>query len=159
MSAKTYEFPDNCRYSDSDEWVRIEGTEAYVGITDYAQSELSDIFRAEALKLPDEYYTPRPDCYARRLLHRDPQRRYTAVVMTWGPGQQTPLHDHAGIWCVEGVLCGEMNVTRHQLIDQKDELYQFARVEKVQAGVGASGSLIPPFEHHVLGNALQVARV
>jgi glycine cleavage system H protein len=47
MSAKTYEFPDNCRYSDSDEWVRIEGTEAYVGITDYAQSELSDIVFVE----------------------------------------------------------------------------------------------------------------
>ncbi len=27
--------------------------------------------------------------------------------MTWGPGQGTPLHDHAGIWCVEGVVEGK----------------------------------------------------
>ena len=36
-------FPENIRYSADHEWVRIEGTEAYVGITDFAQSELGDI--------------------------------------------------------------------------------------------------------------------
>ncbi|PJF36129.1 MAG: glycine cleavage system protein H [Candidatus Thermofonsia Clade 1 bacterium] len=35
--------PDDCRYTKSDEWVRLEGAEALVGITDYAQSSLSDI--------------------------------------------------------------------------------------------------------------------
>ena len=34
-------------YSKNDEWVRIEGDTATIGITDYAQSELSDIVFAE----------------------------------------------------------------------------------------------------------------
>jgi glycine cleavage system H protein len=35
--------PDNLKYTKDHEWVRIEGNEAYVGITDFAQSELGDI--------------------------------------------------------------------------------------------------------------------
>ncbi|MBQ7984520.1 MAG: glycine cleavage system protein GcvH [Bacteroidales bacterium] len=35
--------PQNLKYSDDHEWLRIEGNEAYVGITDYAQHELGDI--------------------------------------------------------------------------------------------------------------------
>lgn len=36
-------FPDNIRYTSEHEWIRVEGEEAYVGITDYAQSELGEI--------------------------------------------------------------------------------------------------------------------
>ena len=36
-------FPENLKYSKDHEWVRIEGNEAIVGISDYAQSELGDI--------------------------------------------------------------------------------------------------------------------
>jgi len=36
-------FPENLKYTQDDEWVRIEGEFAYVGITDYAQHELGDI--------------------------------------------------------------------------------------------------------------------
>lgn len=35
--------PANLKYSNDHEWVRIEGNEAYVGITDFAQSQLGDI--------------------------------------------------------------------------------------------------------------------
>ena len=35
--------PQNLRYTQDDEWVRVEGEFAYVGITDYAQHELGDI--------------------------------------------------------------------------------------------------------------------
>ena len=35
--------PQNLKYTQDDEWVRIEGEFAYVGITDYAQHELGDI--------------------------------------------------------------------------------------------------------------------
>ena len=34
-------------YSKNDEWVRVEGDTATIGITDYAQSQLSDIVFAE----------------------------------------------------------------------------------------------------------------
>ena len=35
--------PSNLKYSNDHEWVRVEGDIAYVGITDYAQSQLGDI--------------------------------------------------------------------------------------------------------------------
>lgn len=35
--------PANLKYSKTDEWVRVEGDQAYVGITDYAQDQLGDI--------------------------------------------------------------------------------------------------------------------
>lgn len=35
--------PTNLKYTQDHEWIRIEGNEAYVGITDYAQSELGEI--------------------------------------------------------------------------------------------------------------------
>lgn len=36
-------FPDELRYSADHEWVRLQGVEAVIGITDFAQSELGDI--------------------------------------------------------------------------------------------------------------------
>jgi len=39
--------PDNCKYTDKHEWIRIEGDEAYIGITDCAQGELGDIVYIE----------------------------------------------------------------------------------------------------------------
>lgn len=40
-------FPDNLRYTKEHEWVRIEGEEAVVGITSFAQGELGDIVYVE----------------------------------------------------------------------------------------------------------------
>jgi glycine cleavage system H protein len=40
-------FPENLRYTKEHEWVRIEGDEATVGITDFAQRELGDIVYVE----------------------------------------------------------------------------------------------------------------
>ena len=39
--------PENLKYTKEHEWVRVEGDFAYVGITDYAQEELSDIVYVE----------------------------------------------------------------------------------------------------------------
>ena len=36
-------FPENLKYTESHEWVRIEGDEAYIGITEFAASHLGDI--------------------------------------------------------------------------------------------------------------------
>jgi glycine cleavage system H protein len=35
--------PENLKYTKDHEWIRIEGDEAIVGITDFAQGELGDI--------------------------------------------------------------------------------------------------------------------
>jgi len=42
--------PADLRYTEDDEWVRVEGDEVTIGITDYAQDSLSDIVY---LELPD----------------------------------------------------------------------------------------------------------
>ncbi len=39
--------PANLKYSKSDEWVRVEGDQAVVGISDYAQDQLGDIVYIE----------------------------------------------------------------------------------------------------------------
>ncbi len=39
--------PEQLRYTKSHEWVRVEGTEAVVGITDHAQRELTDVVYVE----------------------------------------------------------------------------------------------------------------
>ncbi len=39
--------PEELKYTKEHEWVKVEGDTAYVGITDYAQSELSDIVYLE----------------------------------------------------------------------------------------------------------------
>lgn len=36
-------FPEELKYTSDHEWVKIEGNEAYIGITEFAQSELGDI--------------------------------------------------------------------------------------------------------------------
>jgi glycine cleavage system H protein len=39
--------PANLKYSKTDEWVRVEGDQATIGITDYAQDQLGDIVYIE----------------------------------------------------------------------------------------------------------------
>lgn len=41
------EFPTDLKYTNNDEWVRVEGNIATVGITDYAQDQLSDLVFVE----------------------------------------------------------------------------------------------------------------
>ncbi len=36
-------FPENLKYSKEHEWLRVEGDVVYIGITDFAQSELGEI--------------------------------------------------------------------------------------------------------------------
>ncbi len=36
-------FPENVKYSNDHEWIRVKGDMAFVGISDYAQSELGEI--------------------------------------------------------------------------------------------------------------------
>lgn len=41
-------------YSEDHEWVKVEGEEAYVGITDFAQSQLGDIVYVELPEVDDD---------------------------------------------------------------------------------------------------------
>ncbi len=46
--------PENLKYTDNHEWIRIEGEEAFVGITDFAQGELGDIVFVEVETVGEE---------------------------------------------------------------------------------------------------------
>lgn len=39
--------PANLKYTEDHEWIRVEGDVAYVGVTDYAQSQLGDVVFVE----------------------------------------------------------------------------------------------------------------
>ena len=128
-------------------------------LTETVKHILQDGLRSGALEIPARMRQPRTDTYARRLLYRDPQGRYSMVVMTWGPGQKTALHDHAGIWCVECVTDGQMEVAQYELLSEENGHYRFAEQNRVHAGRGAAGCLIPPFEYHTLGNVDEAASI
>ncbi|MGK3125579.1 cysteine dioxygenase [Candidatus Pantoea formicae] len=54
----------------------------------------------------DEAYTqPHPEHYQQYLLYADAQQRFSVVSFVWGPGQQTPIHDHR-VWGLIGMLRG-----------------------------------------------------
>jgi len=48
---------------------------------------------------------PDPARYQQYLLHCDSRQRFSIVSFVWGPGQQTPIHDHR-VWGLIGMLRG-----------------------------------------------------
>lgn len=51
----TIQVDPRCLYTKTHEWVRVEGEEAYAGITDYAQHQLSDIVYVELPEVGDAF--------------------------------------------------------------------------------------------------------
>jgi glycine cleavage system H protein len=48
-------FPTDVKYTKTDEWIRVKGSEAEVGLTDYAQNHLSDIVYVELPEVGAEF--------------------------------------------------------------------------------------------------------
>ena len=46
--------PKGLKYNKTDEWIKVEGNTAIIGISDYAQNQLSDIVYIEFNKEPGE---------------------------------------------------------------------------------------------------------
>ncbi len=46
--------PENLHYTEEHEWVKVDGDEAYIGITDFAQKELGDIVFVEVETVDEE---------------------------------------------------------------------------------------------------------
>ena len=124
----------------------VEGTTAAV------QKTLEDLIRGGQIRLPESLRETTEGHYARRLLHRSDEHGYTVIAMIWGPDQGTPLHDHDGTWCVEGVLEGEILVTPYELLEQQNEQWHFEPFDTIHSHVGSAGSLIPPSEYHTICN-------
>jgi predicted metal-dependent enzyme (double-stranded beta helix superfamily) len=122
-------------------------------VTAAVKKDLEHVLGSRTLVLPALLTQSRADAYARRLLHRDPAGRYSAIVMTWGPGQGTAVHDHGGLWCVEGVVDGEIAVTQYRVVPDADGFFRVTPIGALLASTGSAGCLIPPTDHHVLANA------
>jgi len=56
------EFPKDLKYTDNDEWIRIEGSTGTVGITDYAQDQLSDVVYVEVVVSEEEVVAQGDTC-------------------------------------------------------------------------------------------------
>lgn len=50
-------FPSELKYTKDHEWIKVSGTEAYIGITEFAQQELGDIVYVDIEKLNAEVAT------------------------------------------------------------------------------------------------------
>ena len=90
-----------------------------------------------------------------RSLVEWPDGAYTVVLMIWGSDQGTPLHDHSGMWCVECVCVGSITVDSYDRLPNRcsgSGLWDFKKVDTVQASVGEAGALIPPFDYHTIHN-------
>ena len=122
-------------------------------ITAALRNTLCMLIRDRDVRLPDCVHEPISDHYARRELYRSPAHGYSVVAMTWGPGQGTPIHDHCGLWCVEGVWDGQLEIAQYELLERDGERFRFRAAGGIQAGPGSAGSLIPPHEYHAIRNA------
>ena len=104
--------------------------------------------------LPESCCRQAEDYYARHLVHRDPEGRFSVIAMVWGPHQGTPIHDHGGLWCVEGVYQGRLEITRYDLLGEvEDGIAHFRRHDQIQEGIGGTGALIPPVDYHTIENS------
>ena len=123
-------------------------------ITDALRRSLCDMIADQDIALPDCVLQPITDHYARRELYTSPEHGYSVIAMTWGPGQGTKIHDHSGMWCVEGVWHGRLEITQYELAEQarEQDLYRFIPAGTINAGTGSAGSLIPPHEYHTIRN-------
>ncbi len=117
------------------------------------RSDLCRMMRERSVELPACVLEPVQGHYARREIYISPQHGYGVIAMTWGPGQGTPIHDHDGLWCVEGVWHGQLEITQYDLTERNGERYRFTEVGSLIAGTGSAGSLIPPHEYHTIRNA------
>lgn len=121
-------------------------------VTDALRKALCSLICEQTLQLPACVLEPISDHYARRELYISPEHGYSVVAMTWGPGQGTKIHDHSGMWCVEGVCRGRLEITQYELVEQDQERYRFVPAATIEAGTGSAGSLIPPHEYHTIRN-------
>lgn len=91
--------------------------------------------------LPRAFAQPDPQHYQQYLLHCDPKERFSLVSFVWGPGQQTPIHDHT-TWGLIGVLEGAEHSRRYEHAEgvwrpqREEELLEPGAIDAVSPTIG-----------------------
>ena len=76
-----------------------------------------------------EQRQPKSGCYARHVLHSDPEGRFTILSIVWDVGQFSPAHAHH-TWCGYGVLDNSLEET----------VFRYDAARNALAGLPASNS-------------------
>lgn len=114
---------------------------------------LEALHRERGITLPPAALSAHPDRYTRRQLHTCERLDYDLIVMTWGPGQGSPLHDHDGNWCVECLWQGNLEITHHQPRERDAEgRIRFASQPPALAHAGEGDWLDAGAEYHTMRN-------
>lgn len=95
-----------------------------------AQPMLADLLARDTW-LPDEFARPDDTYYQQYLLHCDLKQRFSIVSFVWGPGQETPIHDHT-VWGLLGVLRGSEVSQRYEM--HQGMLHKTGGLEVLEAG-------------------------
>lgn len=114
----------------------IENTSDEAAILARGRGLLADLLATDDW-LPEAYAQPHPKYYQQYLLYGDPRDRLSIVSFVWGPGQETPVHDHR-VWGLVGVLRGA-EVARNYRDDGKGGLVELPP-ERLERGAVAAVS-------------------
>jgi predicted metal-dependent enzyme (double-stranded beta helix superfamily) len=101
--------------------------------------------------LPEAMAAGDPQRYQQHLLYGDPLDRFSLVSFVWGPGQQTPVHDHT-VWGIIGILRGREWTQRYA----HDEAGRLAPSGSVITLLPGALDIVSPRlgDVHVVGNGL-----
>ena len=85
-------YPSELKYTKEHEWVRVNGEEARVGITDYAQKQLGDVVY---LELPEVVDVNRSLADRPETVNKDPHDAWMIAIKLTGAADQADLLDAA----------------------------------------------------------------
>jgi 3-mercaptopropionate dioxygenase len=115
---------------------------------------LCDLVSHDDWLAPDDA-RPDPQRYRQNLLHLDAARRFSVVAFVWGPGQQTPIHDHT-VWGLIGMLRGAETSQGYRFAgaakmveDGPPTLIRPGQVEAVGPRIGDVHRVRNAFDDHV----------
>lgn len=101
--------------------------------------------------LPEYFANVHSEHYQQYLLHCDPMERFSIVSFVWGPGQQTPVHDHT-VWGMVGVMRGAEQCEEFRLEPASGKLLS---IKKYKLKLGDVDILSPRIgDIHRVSNAL-----
>jgi predicted metal-dependent enzyme (double-stranded beta helix superfamily) len=103
--------------------------------------------------IPEAFTRSSDSCYARHLIHCDPQGRYCIVSIVLMPGQSTPIHDHT-TWGVIGVVTGREREVRYR----RTEAGELTELEARFNHPGDTAVVIPPRDVHRIEGACPEGR-